>query len=204
VTVATEFRLLAQEMREAYLVADDGMAHRELAVFAPQASDTCTGGGTITVAGAGSLGYTYTNCVLGGYTFNGTATMTPGGSSTYEVDPDSVSVTGPNGYASTLTGSSSCVVGTPTKCTTTEGGFKWGYDINYDAATALAKGTHQCTCGAQLTWNVVFDDFGAGSGMAYVYATNGTAIVERTGDKTFLVTRQIGTALFDEVLVTLP
>jgi hypothetical protein len=212
--VASEFGLLAREMREAYSVAQDAMAHRELSLLAPgrtgtpPASETCPGGGGITIAqgAGGSLSYLYVDCVTGGYTFNGNATMTPSNQgAAYGIDLGSVSVTHPGGYSATLDGNSNCVVGAGgTQCVTTQSGFRWGYDITYVASTGLAGGTHQCNCGTQRTWNVVFDDFGATSGTAYIYATNGTAIVERTSANTFTVTRLIGETLLEDVPVTLP
>jgi hypothetical protein len=60
----------------------------------------------------------------------------------------------------------------------------WGRDTVVTAAGV--SGTHQCSC-SQGSWNVTFNNFTASSGKAFVYATNGTANVTRTGLKTFTV-----------------
>ena len=156
-------------------------------------------------AAGGTLNYDYNACNTNGYTYDGSAVVTPDGTGLgYTIQLTGVSVSGPDGYSNpSLTGSSTCILGNPSnRCTTSQGDFRWGFDITF--AAQLANGTHQCNCGVGRRWNVVFDDFGATNGVAYIYATNGEALVERTGEKTFLVTRQIGSTLLTDVQVTLP
>jgi hypothetical protein len=154
---------------------------------------TCPGGGTLSYTGSGSSvrTYTYDNCVTGPYTFTGNATLTPtleGGVMTrFTLDFSGLRASG-QGSPSSLTGSLDCVVATAAgaapACVSNFAHVKWGWDsVLTDAGMS---GTHQCSC-AQGTWNVSFVNFNGNSGKAFVYATNGTADVTRTGAKTFTV-----------------
>ena len=190
------FRQLASQMAEAYIDADNAQAAREVSLLAPgaggspPASFNCPGGvGTISITNGSSLTYSYSNCATNGYGFNGGGTLTPtvngGVLASYTLQYNGLAATGPNSFSDALAGTSACKVdGSTTSCVITLGGFIWGYDSTF--ADGKANGTHRCTC-SNGSWNVLFTDFTATSGIAYVYAQNGTAIATRTGVKTFSV-----------------
>lgn len=188
---------LAQEMVQTYQLADEAAAAQQLVEMAPGVLDSSTspaacpgGSGTISFATNGSgYNYTYNACANAGYVFTGSGVITPTVVSSavteYDLDFSNVTVTGTNAPNTALTGSSVCTPGTSAvSCITTLGGYVWGNDVSYSAG--LANGSHQCDCG-NGTWNVLFDDFGATSGAAYVYASNGEASVTRLSANTFRV-----------------
>lgn len=150
----------------------------------------CSGGGAITyVLSAGKYDYAYAGCQSGAFTYNGGPLknyMTLG-SGSYAITYDDLVVTG--GWDGTIdVGTTNCKIEAGVaKCVATVKGFIWGFDHTFDKATAIANGTHQCNCNNAGTWNVVFENFGPTSGKAYVYATNGGAIITRTGATTFTV-----------------
>jgi hypothetical protein len=174
-------------MSDAYDQADGAAAGTEVSKLAANipASGTvaCPGGGTFSINGTT---LTFIACATNGYTFSGTATVKPlAPDPGYQLTYNALSASGPNGFNEAITGVSSCVVDAgETRCVTKFGGFMWGYDSTY--VNGVANGTHQCTC-ANGSWNVLFDDFDGSTGIAYVYANNGTAVVTRTGTKNFLV-----------------
>lgn len=188
---------LAQEMVLTYQLSDEAAAAQQLVEMAPGVLDASTspyacpgGSGTITFAtnGAG-FNYTYNACANDGYAYTGSGVISPTVVSStvteYDLDFSNVTVTGTNAPNTALTGSSVCTPGTSSvSCITTLGGYVWGNDVSYSAG--LANGSHQCDCG-NGTWNVLFDDFGATSGAAYVYASNGEASVTRLTANTFRV-----------------
>jgi hypothetical protein len=201
---------LVQEMTLTYGLADEAQATKALGSLVPGVGNTtpspyqCAGGGTITYTpNATGLAYTYTGCSDGTYTFTGTSQVTPtvnaGGALTnYQISFTGLQQNGPSGSA-TVTGSLACIpaatAGQQPSCVTqttvagASGEYVWGYDISYAANTA--NGSHQCDCG-QGSWNVTFKNFTATNGVAEVFATNGSAIVTRTGAKTFTVVMFVG------------
>ena len=191
----TSFILLAQEMADAQKVADEAGAAQKMAQLAPglggSAAGTfnCPGGGQIAFTPTGgALTYVYVNCATSGSIFNGSATMTatPTG---YRLQYGNVAATGTDAPNSSLTGTTSCTpkAGGGADCVTTLSSFIWGYDSTY--VNGSADGSHQCSCNG--TWNVVFQDFGPSSGTAYIFATNGKAVVTRTSASTFDVTQTL-------------
>lgn len=157
----------------------------------------------------GTIYYTYKGCSKGNYVFDGVATVkvtrANGVVTGYTISFDKLGVTGLNVPLSfgTLTGSVTCKVaaGQPPECLATYEGYVWGYDSAFDSG-ATANGTHQCDCG-QGTWNVTFENFAALSGLADIFATNGSAVVQRTGEKTFVVTMWVN-GIVQTYNVTLP
>lgn len=153
----------------------------------------CPGGGTLghVGTGAGVQAYTYSGCASGPYTFTGSSTYTPsvagGVVTSFTLAFDGLLASGA-GSPPSLTGTLNClaptVAGAAPTCVSTFARIVWGWDTVVSAAGV--SGTHQCSC-SQGSWNVSFNDFGASSGKAFVYATNGTADVTRTGLKTFTV-----------------
>ncbi|HET7866256.1 MAG TPA: hypothetical protein VFL86_17805 [Burkholderiaceae bacterium] len=165
----------------------------DLAAAGNSSPMACPGGGTVSSTGSagGVQTQTYDRCSTGPYTFNGTATLTPtftGGVMTrFNLDFNGLQASG-RGSPPSLTGSLDCTVsnafGAVPACVSSFAHIKWGWDsVLTDAGMS---GTHQCSC-PQGTWNVSFANFAASSGRAFVYATNGTADVTRTGTKAFTV-----------------
>jgi hypothetical protein len=193
--LVSSFIVLAQEMADAQKVADEAAAAQKIAQFAPglggnaAGAFACPGGGQIayTPAGAG-LTYLYLDCATSGAIFNGSATIaaTPTG---YTLQYSNLTATGTDAPNGTLNGSTTCTpkTGGGADCVTTLASFVWGYDATY--AGGLADGAHQCSCNG--TWNVVFENFGPTSGTAYVFATNGKAVVTRTSASTVDVTQTL-------------
>lgn len=186
VTLVSSFILLAQELAQAYTFADEGAAAQAIAKVSSNPTPfNCPGGGVMTSGSPGSL--SYVGCgTVGGYAFTGASTIANAGP-TYTLNYSNLQVTGGSAPSSPVTGQTTCVTAS-TNCVTTLGGYEWGYDASY--ANGLANGTHRCTCG-NGTWNVVYQDFGATSGTAYVYATNGTATVTRQSDRLFRVSQTV-------------
>lgn len=196
---------LVDEMMLTYALADDAQATRALGSLVPGVGNTstspynCSSGGTITYTtdASGNLAYTYNNCSNGTYTFNGTSQVTPtvnAGALSYQISFTNLQLSSPGGLSSSVTGSLACTpsatAGQSSICITSAGGYVWGYDIGY-GSNGTANGTHQCGCGTG-TWNVTFNDFSETSGEAEIFATNGSAIVTRTGAKTFTVVMFVG------------
>lgn len=190
--------MLVIEMRDAGMQAPGAGAATALADLTPDSSDlsavpTCSGGGTLTATAktGGDYTYTYTDCKSAGYTFNGTATVSSTASDKFDLSFTGLKVSG-NSSPETIDGSLDCTVsttaGTAAQCIAHYGDYKWGYDVAYTSGGA--QGTHQCNCG-NGSWNVTFKDFTSSSGTANVYATNGTAVVTRNGDKNFSATVEI-------------
>lgn len=161
---------------------------------------------------SGAIYYTYKGCSKGNYVFDGIATVqvtrAAGGAITgYEISFNNLGVTGLNVPLSfgTLTGSVVCkpaaTAGQQPECIANYAKYVWGYDSTFDSG-GTANGTHQCDCG-QGTWNVAFEDFTAGGGLANSFATNGSAVVRRTGAKTFVVTMWVN-GVVQTYNVTLP
>lgn len=190
--------LLAKKMVDAGDQAAGAVATLALGPLDPGVSGSpsplaCPGGGTLASAGTGAGGqaYTYTQCASGPYTFNGsssfTPTMTAGVLTSFTLVFDGLLASGagsPPSLAGTLNCLAPTVAGAAPACTSTFAHIVWGWDTVVSAAGV--SGTHQCSC-SQGSWNVTFGDFNATSGKAFVYATNGTADVTRTGQKTFTV-----------------
>jgi len=190
--------LLAKKMVDAGDQAAGAVATLALGPLDPGVSGApsplaCPGGGTLghVDAGAGVQAYTYTGCASGPYTFNGSSTFTPsmtaGVLTSFTLAFDGLLASGA-GSPPSLTGTLNCLAptaaGAAPACTSTFAHIVWGRDTVVSAAGV--SGTHQCSC-SQGSWNVTFDAFNASSGKAFVYATNGTADVTRTGPKTFTV-----------------
>lgn len=178
-----------------YLISGEARAAVQLGQEAPGAlSNTpspaaCSGGGAISyVLAAGKHDYAYAGCVSGPFTYAGGPnknSMTLG-TGAYDISYADLTVTG--GWSGTLNGTTSCkIVAGVAKCTALVRGFIWGYDHAYDQVAAVANGTHQCNCDNAGTWNVLFENFGATGGKAYVYATNGGAIITRNSATSFTV-----------------
>jgi hypothetical protein len=197
---------LVEEMLLTYSLAADAQAAKALGALIPGVGATatspvtCSGGGSIafaTRAGSDILDYTYAACSDGTFTFDGTAAVGPtfgtgGAVTSYEIIFSGMTAAGPGGLNATLgNGTLTCTpnAGAAPSCVTTLGGYVWGYDVAY--SNGLANGSHQCDCGLG-SWNVTFKDFGATSGKAEVFATNGSAVVTRTGAKTFTVVMFVG------------
>lgn len=188
---------LVQTAVATYKISGQAAAAVQLGQEAPGALSSaaspapCSGGGTIVYsAGSSSYGYTYSTCASGVYVYGGASTMTLG-SGAYDISYNNLPVAGPNNWSTGsegLTGVTACKVSAGSaKCIATYKGFIWGYDHTFDHTTLLANGSHQCNCNNAGTWNVIFDDFGALSGKAYVYATNGGAIITRNSATSFTV-----------------
>jgi hypothetical protein len=197
---------LVNELVLTYALADEAQAARALGSLVPGLGNSdpspyiCGGGGmiTYTIDGNGNLAYTYTDCFNGTYTFNGTSQVTPtvtaGGLTSYDISFTGLQVSSQGGLSASVTGSLTCTpaasAGQSPTCTTSVGGYVWGYDISY-GSNGTANGTHQCG-GCGQTWNVTFNDFTETGGDADIFATNGSAIVTRTGPKTFTVVMFVG------------
>lgn len=188
---------LVQTAISTYLLSDEATAATRLGQEAPGALNSaaspaaCSGGGSISYSASGSnYGYTYGNCVSGLYTYGGASTMALG-TGTYAITYSNLPVAGPTGWTTGsdgLTGTTACKVSAgAAKCIATYKGFVWGYEHRFDHATLLANGSHQCNCQNAGSWNVVFENFGPSSGKAYVYATNGGAIITRNSASSFTV-----------------
>ncbi len=190
--------LLAKKMVDAGDQASGAVATLALGPLDPGVSGSpsplaCPGGGTLSYAGTGTgvLTHTYTGCATGPYSFTGSSTFTPsvtaGVLTSFTLVFDGLLASGA-GSPPSLTGTLNCLAptaaGAAPACTSTFAHIVWGWDTV--VTTAGVSGTHQCSC-SQGTWNVSFNDFNATSGKAFVYATNGTAEVTRTGLKTFTV-----------------
>jgi hypothetical protein len=197
---------LVDEMVLTYAIADEAQAAKALGAMAPGVGTSSTspyncssGQITFTSNPNGTLDYTYVNCFDGTYTYNGTSQVTPttaggGAVTSYLLAFTNLRVSGPPaGLAPTVSGSVTCTPsGTPGQapaCTSAVGSYVWGNDASY--ASGAANGSHQCDCG-QGTWNVTFRNFSATGGQADVFASNGSAVVTRTGAKTFTVNVFVG------------
>jgi len=145
----------------------------------------------------GTLGYTYSSCSIGGFTFNGgTSTVVVarnvGAITGYNLTFIGLEISGPNvapvpgGLSGSVRCTPAATAGQEPACTTTFGGYVWGLDAIFSNG-GEANGTHQCDCG-NGSWNVTFKNFTAISGTAEVFGTNGSAIVTRTGARSFSVT----------------
>jgi hypothetical protein len=197
-------RSLVTEMTLTYALADDAQATRALGSLVPGLGNSatspyiCSGGGTITftTGASGNLTYTYADCFNGTYTFNGISQVTPtfnaGALASYEISFTGLQLSSQGGLSASVSGSLDCIpaAGQSPTCTTSVGGYVWGYDIGY-GSNGTANGTHQCG-GCGQTWNVTFNDFNETSGGADIFGTNGSAIVTRTGAKTFTVVMFVG------------
>jgi len=160
---------------------------------------------------SGTIYYTYKGCSKGNYVFDGVATVQvtrAGGAVTgYRIDFTDLGVQGLNVPLDfgKLTGSVVCkpaaTAGQQPECIANYSGYVWGYDSTFDSG-GTANGTHQCDCG-QGTWNVTFENFTALAGLADIFATNGSAVVQRTGAKTFVVTMWVN-GIVQTYNVTLP
>ena len=208
---------LVEEMISTYALADEAQAAKALGSLVPGVGSAatspygCSGGGQIAVTDtAGVLDYTYTDCSDGTYTFNGTSQLTPtpvtgGAVTSYGLAFTDLQLTIPGGSPVAVSGALTCTppstAGQAPSCVSAVGSYVWGSDISY-SSNGIANGSHQCDCG-QGSWNVTFKDFGATSGEAAVFATNGSAIVTRTGAKTFTVVLFLGSAV-QTYTVTLP
>ena len=208
---------LVEEMVKTYAIADEAQAAKALGSLAPGVGGAsaspyiCTSGQiTFSADTSGNLAYAYNNCSDGIYTFNGTSQVTPtldagGAVTSYRLAFADLQLAGPTGLATTVSGSITCTpagtAGQAPSCTSALGGYVWGSDISY-ASDGAANGSHQCDCG-QGTWNVTFKNFASTSGEADVFATNGSAVVTRTGPKTFTVVVYLGETV-QTYTVTLP
>jgi hypothetical protein len=205
--------LLARKMEEAGNAAAGAAATLALGpldagVQGSASPVACPLAGTLSYAttAPGVYTYTYTGCQVEGYTFNGTSTVTStlqgGVLQSFTVDFDGLQVAAA-GTPASVTGQLRCqapaAAGQAPACVSSYASFVWGWDMSLTAEGA--SGTHQCTC-SNGSWNVTFDQFTGSGGMAYVYATNGTAAVTRTGVKTFTVVLTVNgvTQAFDVVL----
>jgi hypothetical protein len=208
---------LVEEMVKTYAIANEAQAAKALGSMVPGLGSAaaspynCSSGQiTFTADTGGNLAYAYNNCSDGTYTFNGTSQVTPsfgagGAVTSYRLAFSDLQLGGPSGLAATVSGSITCTpastAGQAPSCTSALGGYVWGSDISY-AIDGAANGSHQCDCG-QGTWNVTFKGFASTSGAADVFATNGSAVVTRTGPKTFTVVVYVGDTV-QTYTVTLP
>jgi hypothetical protein len=206
---------LVTEMVLTYTLAEQAQAANALGALVPGVGSavstpySCTTG-TIDVTDTnGLLAYSYNNCSDGVYSYNGTGsqvvvTLSSGAVTSYELTISQLAATGPGSLSTTLDGTVTCtpaaMAGQKPQCVTTLGGYIWGYDISYSGS--LANGSHQCNCG-NGSWNVTFKNFGPTSGTAEVFASNASAIVTRTGAKTFTVVMFVGSDV-KTYTVTLP
>lgn len=154
----------------------------------------CAAGGTIGWAGGGTspLSVTYNNCVIGGYTFNGDATVASTAVG-YDIGFTGLSIAGLGIDAPTVEGATECQVNAttgallgcvsryPSGSPVEKENFVWGWDSRWDGTTA--EGTHQCGC--TRTWNVGYAGYTASSGKAVIAGSNGVAYVNRRGTNLF-------------------
>lgn len=185
------FMQISQQLSQAYARADDAMAARVVSQVAVPDGTTvdCPEGGQVGASG-GPAGrqVAYAGCAAAGYNFTGAAQYTVSGAG-FQLQYSDLLAAGPANYANTLTATSDCA--TATNCVTSVSGYRWGYDAMYDPASRLANGAHRCEC-ANGSWNVVFDDFGATSGVAYIYASNGVAVATRVSATRLSVQQTVG------------
>lgn len=148
--------------------------------------------GNITSTGGSALAttLTYNNCVIEGYTFNGSATATTAtDGSSYQITYSGLGLSGLDIDVATAEGATECQVNVatsallgcvsqyPTGSTVEKENFVWGWDSGWDGSQA--NGTHQCGC--TRTWNVTYADFTSTAGKAVISGSNGTAYIDRKG-----------------------
>ncbi len=152
-------------------------------------SYACPEGGEATRSGAGTAlqGYSYSNCVSGGYTFNGEASATVNGAGTVlsiaflglDISASGTSVVDDaiGSAKCVLSGTTvgKCIAEYPTGSVEQKENFVWGWDTALTAGAA--NGTHQCGC--EATWNVTYKNFGPTSGKAVIAGKNGNAYINR-------------------------
>jgi hypothetical protein len=205
--------MLARKMADASSAAAGAAATLQLGALDPGTREgaspwACPEGGAVSheATAPNVQRYTYGGCQVNGYTFNGTSTvssnMTGGTLNSFTVDFNLLQVAAA-GAPTSVSGQLRCqlpaTAGAAPACVSSYATFVWGWDTTLTAEGV--NGTHQCSC-ASGTWNVAFDKFTGTSGTAYVYATNGTAVVTRSALKVFRVVLTVEgeTRAFDVVL----
>ena len=197
---------LAKKVYNVQLKGAGGAAAVKVGGAAPvvgSASVNCPGGGTVTFSGpATGMAATYNACVVGGYTYGGTATVsyvasgstissyvvTYGGSVSDPTVAPTLTVAGPNGYSATLGGRTTCDASSGAMlCTAEYSSIRWGADFTYDYAGNVADGSTGCECGATSIVNVIAHGVTPTAGTADVVGASGSAAVTRTGATTFSV-----------------
>lgn len=152
----------------------------------------CQNPAALTIAGSS---YTFSSCVVNGYRFDGTATLSTPASNQYKLDFSGagVQVTLPGaGSPVTVRGFASCTVpasGQAPKClvevvdpytATNPETYRFGWNATFDNATI--NGTHGCGCdgvGTAGTWLVTVNNLTETGGTALIQARNGQALVRR-------------------------
>lgn len=191
---------LVADLLKGYGFAHAAVALQQLGSGASDlAAPTCTSG-TVTPTGSGpAYNYTYSGCVLGGFTFDGTVIAQPTDTG-FRIDYDALKVSlGSTVLAEEASGATVCTVqdGQPTRCIAEfpfglpEGrdNFRWGWDSTWTAG--VVNGTHQCGC--EATWNVTYIGFDGASGEAIILGSNGdTAYVKRENATDFTVRAKVG------------
>lgn len=197
-------RNLASRVAYVFNHAPQGAAAVALGGAAPvpgEDSVQCDGGnGEVDYAdGPGdSLIATFDQCVIGDYTFNGTATVTyteDGG------DLDSYTIAFENGAMNVRlpnSGASQPLSAGSVQCDMTSGGqslcvaeyqlVNWGNDFVYDYDNAVANGSTGCLCGEEKRVNVHATNLAATTGQAEVTGRDDSgASITRSGAQAFEV-----------------
>jgi hypothetical protein len=187
---------LAVRVADVYNKAAGGAAAVAIGGATPVVGQTtvqCAGGGSVGYSGpATGMTATYNGCVLGAYTFGGSATVSyvAAGSTlqSYVIDYTSLQVAGPNGFGMTLAGRTSCDGASGSLlCVADYRDIHWGADFRYDYGAAIANGNTGCECGPTQIVNVTSSDLGATSGTASVVGASGSAAITRTSASAFTV-----------------
>ena len=196
-------RRLVTELNAARLASPGLVAGQRMAALAAaggtQASEiaNCAGSGTVwrlllTAPDPDKLDYRFNNCADGEYIFgtggdgSAVATREANTGSPYKVTYEEFELTGPGiaaAPANKIGGEAACkVAATLAQCVTKplQSELRAGYDAAYAVAPAAVSGTFSCDCFAEMQSLVIsFSGFGATSGTARVFATDGYVDVTR-------------------------
>jgi hypothetical protein len=187
---------LAVKVADVYNKAPGGAAAVAIGGARPvvgQSTVNCSGGGNVAYSGpASGATATYNACVIGPYTFGGSATVSyvANGSTvqSYTIDYTSLTASATGGFSSTLTGRTSCDSASGAMlCVADYRSIRWGNNFAFDFGNALANGDTACECNATEIVDVTAANLGATSGAASVTGASGSAQVTRTSATAFTV-----------------